>query len=31
MNLLSELKKEYDQEYQTTKKFFEKYPDGKTN
>ena len=31
MELLSELRKEYEHEYQTTRKFFEKYPDGKNN
>lgn len=31
MELLSELRKEYDHEYQTTKKFFENYPEGKND
>lgn len=31
MELLNELRKEYEQEYQTTKKFFESYPEGKNN
>ena len=31
MDLLSELRKEYDHEYQTTKKFLEKYPEGKNS
>lgn len=31
MELLTELRKEFDQEYQTTKKFFENYPEGKND
>ncbi len=31
MELLSELRKEYDQEYKITRNFFEKYPEGKNH